>query len=306
MNIDWVKSADSHNSNILILENKFRANAIISTADLLEDKPINKTDYRTNFSVDNEDVNEELEKILVKKPNDSMNSLTLLDHEYFLIQYISKHIQQYKIQSEYVQKYIRYLTWISDASLILSNRLKLTKINKEFTGELIKRTYDFCPHRSNCQINYGKKKGKCCAPHYVHNIVHHDINMMIKYLEKYKESTSFLYDNEIFKILKQINTIQFVINQMFLELSSFKSTIQIANNGQINNIAEIEKFHHNCKVDEPKPNNSTRKFCFTDQEVINALNSDEEEEDDDKQNKNVVDVPDKRTNMNVYRVWKEL
>jgi hypothetical protein len=155
-------------------------------------------------------------------------------------------------------------------------------------GDLVKRTYDFCPHRSNCQINYGKKKGKCCAPHYVHNIVHCDIVMMIKYFEKNKENPVFAFDQELFKILKQINTIQFVINQMYLELSTFKNTL-------INNSNDIEKFHHNCKVEEVKVQTQVN-FRFSN--MVKLL-AEEEDQDDTKNNDS------KRSNMNVYREWKE-
>ena len=283
----WIKSVDSNNNAIIVLENKFRSNAIISTADIFDDKTIQKLDYRTNFSVDNENVKDEALNIIKNKPSESMNSLQLLDHEYFLIQYISKHIQQYNVRNENIEMYVNFLLWISDASLILSNRLKLPKINKEFSGDLIKRTYDFCPHRSNCQVNYGKKKGKCCAPHYVHNIVHNDIIMMIKYFDKNKENTIFAFDQELFKILKQINTIQFVINQMYIELSTFKNSI-------ISNTHDIEKFHHNCKVDEIK-------IIDSKQNRFNALVKTLGEDSDDQE----TDLEQKRTNMNVYRVWKD-
>jgi hypothetical protein len=289
MNIDWVRSVDSHNTDIILLENKYRLNAIMSSADMIDEKVINKLDYRTNFSVDNENVTEEAQKIVRIPPSESMNSLLLLDHEYFLIQYISKHIQQYKIQIENITIYIKFLSWIRDASLILSNRLKLPKINKEYSGDLVKRTYEFCPHRSNCQINYGKKKGKCCAPHYIHNIIHYDVNMMIKYFEKNSENknTLFAFDQESFKILKQINTIQFVINQMFIELSTFKNSISNHNN-------DIEKYHHNCKVDEVKP--VSNKYRFT------ILDDDDDEEEKTTPN---IQPTQPRSNMNVYRVWKE-
>jgi hypothetical protein len=284
----WIKSVDSNNNLIIVYENKFRMNAIMSTADIFDDKTVQKLDYRTNFSVDNENVTDEAQNIVKNNPIESMNSLKLLDHEYFLIQYISKHIQQYNIKKEYLEMYIKFLSWIRDASLILSNRLKLPRINKDFAGDLVKRTYDFCPHRSNCQINYGKKKGKCCAPHYVHNIVHCDVVMLIKYFEKHRDNNIFAFDQELFKILKQINTIQFVINQMFLELSTFKNSI-------INNSNDIEKFHHNCKVEEVKvPNQSNFRFG----NIMKLLDEDDDDETDEGKDQ-------KRTNINVYRVWKE-
>jgi len=285
MNIDWIKSVDSNNTSILILENKFRSNAQVSCADMLDDKSNNKLDYRTNFSVDNENVTEEAENIIKKKPAEQQNSLQLLDNSYFLIQYVSKHIQQYKIQLSNLNKYIKYLEWIRDSSLILSNRLKLPKISKEFTGDIMKRTYDFCPHRANCQINYVKKKGVCCAPHYIHNLVANDINLTIKYIEKYKETNTYMFDAEVFKILKQINTIQFVINQMFIELSSFKVNC-------VNVNTEIEKFHHNCKIEEKKHvqsrNNNFPNF--------HVLGDDTDEEEDTTKNT-------KSTTLNTYRTW---
>ena len=68
MNIDWVKSVDSHNSAVIALENKYRQNAIISSVDYYDDKVYQKLDYRTNFSVDNEDVTDEAIKIVNSPP----------------------------------------------------------------------------------------------------------------------------------------------------------------------------------------------------------------------------------------------
>jgi hypothetical protein len=283
MNIDWVKSVDSHNLSIISSENKFRLNAIISSGDVFDDKVGQKLDYRTNFSIDNENVLDEANKIVKVNITNNVDSLILLDHQYFLIQYISKHIQQYKILNNNIPMYIKFLIWIKDAALLLSNRIKLPKVNKEFSGELIKKTYEFCPHRSNCQINYGKKKGKCCAPHYVHNHVYYDINVLIKYFEKNSNSLYSL-DKELFKILKQINTLQFVINQMYIELSSFKN--------QVNQYNTIEKYHHNCKTDEPK---QAGKLRFTD---MPELFDDEEEEEEELPKESKI-------NLNVYRVWKD-
>jgi len=280
MNIDWTKSVDNHNASIISFENKFRLNAIVSSVDIFDDKTALKLDYRTNFSVDNENVIEEANKIIKITISEDIDSLTLLDYQYFLIQYVSKHIQQYKILNNNISLYIKYLSWIKDAAFLLSNRLKLQKINKEFTGELTKRTYEFCPHRGNCQINYGTKKGKCCAPHYVHNFVHNDVSILIKYFEK--NNILFAFDQELFKILKQVNTVQFVINQMFIELSSFKNEVQ--------NKKQIEKFHHNCKSEEviiPKKGN---RFG----EMMKLLNEDDED----------AHTP-VRKNINVYRTWKD-
>jgi hypothetical protein len=282
MNIDWTKSVDSHNASTISYENKYRLNAIVSSVDIFDDKAVQKLDYRTNFSVDNENVIEEANKIIKIEISEKIDSLTLLDYQYFLIQYISKHIQQYKIINQNIPIYIKYLTWIKDAAFLLSNRLKLPKINKEFSGELIKRTYEFCPHRSNCQINYGNKKGRCCAPHYVHNLVYNDLSTLVKYFEK--NNILFAFDQELFKILKQVNTIQFVINQMYIELSSFK-------NDALSKQNNIEKFHHNCKTEEPIIPKKGNRFG----EMMKLLDDDEDED---------IQKP-VRSNMNVYRVWKE-
>lgn len=284
MNLDWTKSVDSYNSSIITDENKYRLNAIVSSIDIFDDKAVQKLDYRTNFSVDNENVTEEANKIVKIRVSDAIDSLTLLDYQYFLIQYISKHIQQYKIISNNIPIYIKFLSWIKDASFLLANRLKLPLIKKEFNGELVKRTYDFCPHRSNCQINYGKKKGKCCAPHYVHNLIYNDVCILIKYLEK-NNNTLFAFDQELFKILKQVNTIQFVINQMYIELSSFKSSLTTQQNN-------IERFHHNCKIEEVVV--QQKSFRFGD--MIKLLDEDDEEHH--------TPLPP-RANINTYRLWKE-
>ena len=78
MNIDWVKSVDSHNISLLGLENKFRTKAELSTADVFDDKIYQKSDYRTNFSVDNEDVNDEANKKVKEKHTDEKEDRKLI------------------------------------------------------------------------------------------------------------------------------------------------------------------------------------------------------------------------------------
>ena len=112
--------------------------------------------------------------------------------------------------------------------------------------------------------------------------------MMIKYFEKNKNNSIFAFDQELFKVLKQINTIQFVINQMFIELSTFKNSLT-------NHLTDIEKYHHNCKVEEIKPQN-IKNFRFSAQFLADDSDNDETEPEKEEQ---------KRSNMNVYRVWKE-
>lgn len=116
-----------------------------------------------------------------------------------------------------------------------------------------------------------------------------DLNILIKYLDK-NNNTLYAFDQELYKILKQINTIQFVINQMYIELSSFKNMVGT-------NMNNIEKYHHNCKVIEPIV--QPKSFRFFD--IAKLLECD----DDDEEAKPVVESTPKRENMNVYRVWKE-
>jgi hypothetical protein len=114
--------------------------------------------------------------------------------------------------------------------------------------------------------------------------------MTIQYIEKYKESNSFMFDTEVFKILKQINTIQFVINQMFIELSSFKVNC-------VNINTDIEKYHHNCKVEEKK------QIKYRNGSLLNfkILAESDDEEEEVIEDKNIL----KSVNLTTYRVWKE-
>jgi hypothetical protein len=116
--------------------------------------------------------------------------------------------------------------------------------------------------------------------------------MTISYIEKYRESNTFMFEQEVFKILKQINTIQFVINQMFLELSSFKTNCTNIN-------TDIEKYHHNCKVVETKKIDG-KKFSFCDPNYAKLML----EESDDENNDTVSNV-NKSAPLNTYRVWKD-
>jgi hypothetical protein len=100
-----------------------------------------------------------------------------------------------------------------------------------------------------------------------------------------------MFDTEVFKILKQINTIQFVINQMFIELSSFKINC-------VNINTDIEKYHHNCRVEEKKQL-QYKTGSFLNFKVLE--DSDDEEIVINDENKNMS----KSVNLTTYRVWKE-
>jgi hypothetical protein len=171
-----------------------------------------------NFSLDNEKILSEIEKILNINIFNKYTSLELLKSEDLLASYLSKSIVQNNNRS--FQFLIRNLNWLKECSNVLAKRLKLEPMqhNEHFIrkNKIIRSSYKFCTFKNACNYNYTKGHKGCYADHYVHNMIHADIDALIKCLNKY-------YKEEIIsnkEVIKCINTISFVIKHMYEELNN--------------------------------------------------------------------------------------
>lgn len=146
-----------------------------------------------------------------------LTSLEILQKEYNIIKLISK----YSLQNNNVNKVflINSLNLLLDLSNFLKDKINMKhieKLNQNKVG-INRCSYKFCSFKENCLYNYKKKNNCCYQDHYVHNMVSHDLLILIEYIES-------TYNEEIIKpnkeILKSLNTLSFVINHMCNELKA--------------------------------------------------------------------------------------
>ena len=93
----------------------------------------------------------------------------------------------------------------------------ITNIKQTKVG-LVRCSYKFCNFKENCVYNYQKKNNHCYQDHFVHNMVSHDINILIDYIEQSYDNEDIIKPNK--EILKSLNTLSFVINHMEQELKA--------------------------------------------------------------------------------------
>jgi len=106
-------------------------------------------------------------------------------------------------------------------SEILRKRLgqKEFILNKnEYSNNIVRCSYKFCSFQHTCNYNYNNTKNLCYQDHYVHNMIIADLKTIINHIDyKYKiENSNLILHNK--EILKTINTLNYVISHMELEL----------------------------------------------------------------------------------------
>lgn len=194
-----------------------------------------------NFSLDNEIILIEIEKILKINELSNYTSLEILKKEDLLSSYLSKSILQSNTTSK--DFILKLLEWIRYATKNLAIRLKQklhchndTLLKKE---KIVRNSYKFCNYKHLCQYNYNPTKKKCCfSDHYIHNSIYADIDILIKYINKFYSEIEYIEYNK--EIIRCINTISYVIKHMYEELNNLciyakkdeHDTFHIARNGK--------------------------------------------------------------------------
>lgn len=170
---------------------------------------------------------DEFDKIIFKNNND----IDLLKYENYLFTHIRQYIKKCNETEENIdyKKLMIYLKWIADVSEYLSKKIKLPLFHHEIIFNnmehvsIPRSSYKFCSNSCDCIANYRnngtKNKKHCKGRHYVHNLVNADVSVLLIYLSKIINCDYSLINHD--EILKSINTISFVINHMYNELSSF-------------------------------------------------------------------------------------
>lgn len=154
---------------------------------------------------------------------ESLTDTQLLEYQTYIAGQLRKYFKQCIDKNEEIdyQLHTPKVIWLADVSKYFSNKQNLKynlhKPANNIDPKFIPRSsYKFCEFGHDCQFNYGNKAG-CYAQHFVHNLIFSDIVSLSEYLLNCNKNATVPDMNEI---LKSINTISYVINHMYEELSA--------------------------------------------------------------------------------------
>ncbi len=120
---------------------------------------------------------------------------------------------------------IIYLKWISNSSIILSNRIGQSIIQYDHSAKvgipaIIRSSYNFCTDATRCKNFYNKNEIPTCTKHhYVHSLLKYDIDSVVAFLT-YIINENIQITKEYFDDLYlSIKTIYYVSKHMQKEIS---------------------------------------------------------------------------------------
>jgi hypothetical protein len=150
-----------------------------------------------------------------------LNALEVIQMQLKVVNHMSRHFKLYRLDN--LDTYLRGLHWICDTSELLASSIK-QPVNRNKTNILMRSSYKFCNKKADCQNQYGflfnKKTKGCINDHYVHNKVVSDIDNLLNYIEKNRNCPDQHVNLET-ELRKGIETVNYVVNHMHQELSSF-------------------------------------------------------------------------------------
>lgn len=171
-----------------------------------------------DFSLNNEKILNEIDKILQNYKFSNMTSLEILKNQDLISSYISKSIQNNLINKNF---FIKNIIYLRDSSKYLSEKIKQNLFNHNLEylkkDKIIRSSYKFCNFKQNCNYNYESGKKGCYADHYPHNMIYADCLSLIECINKYYKEEDEIQNKEI---MRCINTISFVIKHMYDELNN--------------------------------------------------------------------------------------
>jgi len=173
---------------------------------------------------------------IIKLKYNNYNPLEILSLQIKIISYLLNYYKMCKLDD--INIYIKYLSWIHETSEHLCNSIT-QPVNKNKTNLLMRSSYKFCNKKCDCQSQYGflfnKKSRNCINDHYVHNKIVSDIDNLLNYIKN--SNNNLVLDVELRKGLETLN---YVINHMYQELSSFM--LYLNNNKTKYNINDFYKY----------------------------------------------------------------
>ena len=225
--MEWYNINDVYNKEIIDKETAM----ILSFCDDALVDPKNEGDVVT--AVDSTSVLLPLEQILEIRPpnktNDKSNSaslshynpLEIIQMQIIVISHVLKHFKMFKLDN--IDVINQGLSWIFKSSSYLANSIKQA-INTNKTNQLMRSSYKFCNKKCDCVNQYGflfsKRSKSCIHDHYVHHKIVSDIDNLLNYIKRNRNNREQLINLEI-EVRKSLETLNYVINHMNQELSSF-------------------------------------------------------------------------------------
>lgn len=141
-----------------------------------------------------------------------MNELEILKYQIYVAGQLKKYILTCIDTSSSFDAdlHLPKLEWLAKTCAFLSKKRSLRDIKFRKRQDHIQRnSYEFCEYGNSCQ----NKNGKCNKKHMVYNFVLCDISELIRHLTQENNKNPK-------EILTSINTINYVFNHMYDELSS--------------------------------------------------------------------------------------
>jgi len=164
------------------------------------------------------------------RTNDQADDIRNID-DFHLLERASTSAKNIKFQfnKNYDANAKSFIEWITtslellrDICFELADRNKqpilVSTVQQKKADHLFRNSYKFCEYGYMCKFTYENQQ-KCYAQHFVYNLVHMDLIEALNYI-----ATNYSNNNVCLDELKtSINTITFVINHMYNEMSNLKN-----------------------------------------------------------------------------------
>jgi hypothetical protein len=123
------------------------------------------------------------------------NSLKILQKELDIIKLLTKYsLQNNQLDYDFIVNCLKLLLILSDTLKTRINQKDIVIDKKTYNNNNIARcSYKFCTFKDTCVYNYNNKsKVLCYQDHYVHNMVSHDVDSLINYIENNYKNNSII------------------------------------------------------------------------------------------------------------------
>lgn len=215
--MNWCAINDDYNSAIIAAED-----LAISQYNKQCNQPLKnetKEVYVEENIIEDDNISHILE--IDVRSNKKYNPLEIIQLQIKVITNLIKHYKLNRLEN--IELYYSTLEWVCGTSEYLSQLIK-QPINRNKTNTLMRSSYKFCNKKGDCQNQYGflfgHKSKPCMNDHYVHNKIVSDIDNLLNYIKKNINIPDQKINLEM-EVRKGIETINYVINHMNQELSSF-------------------------------------------------------------------------------------
>ena len=249
-------------NNNLMKEEDESDNDFISEKLLHKSAPVNLSDddKEEKTSVNNEEITIKYINVdeIIAGPSDSLTSNELIHNECsiaYFIQVLMEGTTNNKFKSvktfnsdltmDKINSIIEYLSWISNVSELLANRIgqEILVYKNEGMPVIIRSSYNFCTKYTQCKNFYSIRETPCCKEHhYVHSLLKYDIDSVVMFLKYIVANNLIMTNEELNNLYLSIKTICFVARHMGKEISYIDHVTK--NNS--------EKFHRNNPIDMSK------------------------------------------------------